>query len=217
MGPQRDGFTLIEMMIVVAILGVAAAVATPGMARWARDQRAKSAARSVANAIMETRSEAIRTGNNHIVFFQQDAQDNTLVDGAANPVPVLFINDDRPGAALQNCRIDAGETLGIVPAQDGMSWGVSEASVRVPTDYGTGAIATGSSFTEPNGDPATWVAFRPDGAPLAFAPDCTLGPVGRGAGALYVTSGERDYAIVLTPLGGVRLHSWDGAAGRWTD
>ena len=32
---------------------------------------------------------------------------------------------------------------------------------------------------------------------------------GSGGGALYVTNGRREYGVVLTPLGGVRVHIWN--------
>ena len=42
-----------------------------------------------------------------------------------------------------------------------------------------------------------------------------MGQLGSGNGAAYVTNGERDYAVVLNPLGGVRVHVWDRQAGAW--
>jgi hypothetical protein len=32
---------------------------------------------------------------------------------------------------------------------------------------------------------------------------------------VYVTNGRRDYAIVLTPLGGVQVNAWNGDTGQW--
>jgi prepilin-type N-terminal cleavage/methylation domain-containing protein len=217
-GRNRDGFTLIEMMIVVAIAAVLVALSVPSFQQWNQNQRAKSAIRELAGTLMHARGEAIRTGNNHIVFFQQDALGANLVDAEGTAVPAAVVNDDRPGGADQNCRVDANETVGVVYAEPGLSWGVQNASARVPTDFGAGAIGTGSSFTQANGaTAATWVLFRPDGAPVAFAVDCTLGALGSGAGAVYLNNGKRDYAAVLTALGGIRVHAWNEATGQWTN
>ena len=38
---------------------------------------------------------------------------------------------------------------------------------------------------------------------------------GQGGGAIYVTNGRRDYAVVLSPLGAVRLHAWNVGSGNW--
>ena len=60
--------------------------------------------------------------------------------------------------------------------------------------------------------------FRPDGMPRAFPPGRLQSePVGGGGGAVYVTSGTRDYAVVLAPLGSVRVHAWNRGATAWTD
>jgi prepilin-type N-terminal cleavage/methylation domain-containing protein len=214
---SRSGFTLVEMIVVVGIAAVLVAMAVPAMDAWSTNQRAKSAIRSVANALSTGRSEAIRTGNHHIVFFQLDAQGNPLLDGEGVAVPLAIVNDDRPGGPNQNCTIDANETVGVGRAEPGIAWGVANASARVPTDFGTGSIATGSSFTDTSGNAAPWVLFRPDGVPISFAPACTLGGTGSGVGAIYVSNGRRDYAAVLTALGGIRTHAWDNGGGQWTN
>ena len=73
----------------------------------------------------------------------------------------------------------------------------------------------GTSFTDPAGASVRWVVFRPDGVPVAFDAACNLGATGTGGGAVYFTNTRRDYAVVLSPLGGVRVHSWDPGAGAW--
>ena len=39
--------------------------------------------------------------------------------------------------------------------------------------------------------------------------------IGTGGLGIYVNSGGRDYAVTLAPLGGVRVHAWNG--GAWTE
>jgi len=212
-----QGFTLIEMMVVVSIVAVMAAVAVPGLVRWSETQRVRSAGQSLAGAFMLAHGEAIRTGDLHIVFFQTDAQGNTLLDGDGAAVPILVINDGRPGSANQNCRIDAGEMIAAVRAESGVSWGVTAATLKVPSDSGTGDIDTGSSFTDTASVAASWTMFRPEGTPVSFTPACVVGGTGSGAGGAYVTNGQRDYAAVLLPLGGVHVHAWNSASGSWSN
>jgi prepilin-type N-terminal cleavage/methylation domain-containing protein len=212
------GFTLVEIMIAVAIVGAMAMIAAPSIGRWSANQRVKSAGQSLVAAFELAHGEAIRTGNLHIVFFQTDAQDDTLTDTDGTPVPILVINDGRPGDANQNCKIDAGEIISAVRAERDVAWGVGGATEKVPNDPGTGAIATGSSFTDPNNNAATWTMFRPEGLPISFSPTCALGGTGTGAGGVYVTNGQVDYAVVLSPLGSVRAHGWiGGGVGEWTN
>jgi prepilin-type N-terminal cleavage/methylation domain-containing protein len=60
---NRKGVTLIELIVVVCIVGITAALTVPGMGRQVQKYRLKSGAREVANFILETRTEAIKKGD----------------------------------------------------------------------------------------------------------------------------------------------------------
>lgn len=212
---RKQGFTLLEIMIVVAIIGILAAATVPQLLQWLADQRVKAAARTVGDAFAIARIEAIRSGQFHVVLFQNDTSGATLVDAAGNPVPIQVVTDGRPGAALHNCKADPGETVRSFPAENGVSWGVTSAASRAPNDPGAGDYTTGSSFQDPNANDVTWVMFGPDGNPVAVTAACVAGTLGTGGGAIYVTNGHRDYAVVLSPLGGVRVTAWDDSLAQW--
>ncbi|HUK62881.1 MAG TPA: prepilin-type N-terminal cleavage/methylation domain-containing protein [Dongiaceae bacterium] len=212
----QAGFTAIEVMVVIAIVGIMTALAVPQMRNYFNDQRLKSAARTMADTFSIARAQAIRTGTNQIVFVRRDMLNAALTNQAGTVVPILTLNDGRPGAAGQNCRIDAGEPSTSEMAQVGVNWGVTFAgAARAPGDTGLGPIATGSSFRDQLGANTTWVMFRPDGVPVGVTAACVAGGTGTGGGAIYLTNGTRDYAVVLSPLGGVRVHAWDRATGAW--
>ena len=80
------GFSLIEAVIVLAVVGFVVALATPSMDQWLANNRLGDSARSVNAAFSFARSEAIRTGNLHAVFFDKDAGGNDLQDASANDV-----------------------------------------------------------------------------------------------------------------------------------
>ena len=221
------GFTLIEMMVAIGIAALIMALAIPGIAEWAETQRARGAARSLADLLILARSEAMRTGRNHVVFFgnpgQTDPSGNDVEFGGSW-VPALAIDDGAPAAS--NCAIGGGEAVEAVGAVDGMGWGVSAATAPVPTDAGTapfnpGGGWDGATFADPDGVKANWVLFRPDGVPVTFtgAPgSCgTIGTYGTAGGAFYVTNQQRDFSVVLSPLGAVRLHLWNEAGAGWSE
>src|SRR5262245_7646008 len=222
---RRGGLTVIEVMVVIAILGVLTGIAIPNIIEWSRHQRLRDGARSIGDLLLLARTEAIRTGRRHVVFFGPPGS----TDPGGNPieahaawVPVLALDDGAPTAS--NCVIDAGEEVEGLKPLDGLSWGVSVATGPVPTDSGAGPFAPtpwdGGTFTDAAGNPVHWLLFGPDGLPAAFdgagATCGTLTPAGGGGGALYVTDGERDYAIVLSPIGGVRVHLWNPQSGAWS-
>ena len=214
------GFTLIELVVAIAILGVLAAFVLPNFAGWMATQRLKQGARSVADAFQLARAEAIRTNHRYVVFFEtitgEDLEGNPLLDAQGNATPVLVL-DDGP-VATANCEIDAGETtLTPVPILAGVSWGVTKATAAAPLDDPAAVLSNGTTFLDPAGNDVNWVAFRPDGVPVGFDDTCTFGQTGSGGGSVYVTDGRRDYAITLSPLGAVRIHAWEEVSGSWTN
>jgi prepilin-type N-terminal cleavage/methylation domain-containing protein len=216
---RADGFSLIEIMIVVVIIGVMTALAVPAFQTYFQDQRLKQTARAVADAFSTARTEAIRTQRNHVVYFQQDSAGAPLVDASGNVVPVMVVqDDDGPGPLpAPNGQVDVGERRFPVSPALGVNWGVTFAPLAAPGDPDpAAAFATGRTFTTPGLAAANWVVFGPDGVPRAFsAGPYTEGPIGSGGGAVYLTNGRRDYAIVLAPLGGVQVNSFETGTGAW--
>jgi prepilin-type N-terminal cleavage/methylation domain-containing protein len=215
----RAGFTIIEVMIVAAIIGIFAAFAVPSWQRYQRNLQLRSAARSVANAFSIARSRAIASGNRHVVAFAVDPANpndvcgNAITDAKGGLVPLVVFDDGAPAAA--DCCFDPAELVLSERAQPGVSWGVTLAPAQSPTDVGAGDYLTGSSFTEPDGSDAAWVVFGPDGIPVAFNGACNVGNTGTGSGAIYLTNGDRDYGVVLNPLGTSSVERYDPAQAQW--
>lgn len=217
------GFTVIELMIVVAIGALLVALAYPSWRQMNDNNRLRTAARATAQSFGYAREQAMRTGRRHILFSQTGpATDNC---GQPIPAPLLVLDD-----ANANCCIDAGEPtwspeeLSDAGVQQTAFWGVTNATVRVPEDSGAGGFTTGATFTRPTGAASAGTAFRGDGVPVGMSTACVLGQVGSGSGAFYFTNGRpglnnserRDYAVVLTPLGGSKVFTWDAASARWS-
>jgi len=217
----QAGFTLIEVVIIAAVIAVLMSLAVPGTRRYLSDQTAVDMARTVAGALQLARTEALRTGRNHVVFFRVggagDVVGTPLVDDNGDPAAVVILDDGPTGAPGQNCRIEAGENTRTVTADPALSWGRTFAGTnKAPGDLSGVSIASGSTFTTPTGIATTWVMFRPDGTPVAVDSACNTGPVGSGNGGIYFTNGERDQAVVLSALGEARVHTWDRVAGGWS-
>jgi type II secretory pathway pseudopilin PulG len=221
---HRAGISLIELAVVLGIIAALAAAAIPSVQDMLERRRLQGFARDLGNVFQIARSQAIRTGNYQIAFFgplgTADPAGTVLVDSTGSTVPMLILDDGSPATA--NCHIDVAESRETIPLPNEIGFGVSEASSKVPTDTGTAAFsppqASGTTASDPSNNPTNWVLFRPDGIPVGFDPTSTtcgtIGDTGTGGAGLYVTSGGRDYAVTLAPLGSVRVHTW-GNAG-WT-
>ena len=216
-GSRRAGFTLIEIMVVVGIIAVFAALAVPSWRQYQANLQLRAAARAVSNAYAYARSHALSTGNRHMVVFGVTANDvcgNSIEDAQGNPVPILVYED-----LNKDCCFDAAELRLTERAVAGVNWGVTPAPpagpAASPQDAGGGDYTTGSSFAEPDGSDAAWVSFGPDGIPLAFNAACNLGMTGTGAGAIYLTNGNRNYAVVLNPLGTGNIERFDSVPNQW--
>ena len=225
---KAAGYTLIELAFVVGIMGIMAAAATSRFVDWNQNQKAISAVRSLSSLLTLARSEAMRTSRNQLVLFNVaavssvDAAGNDIEDIQGNPVPVLFNDDGAAGTG--NCAIDNTRALTALVGLDNLrlEWGVTYASSRAPLDGGAADIADGLTFaliTAPS-TAVNALMFRADGVPVTFTANgsgcLVMGETGSGGGAIYVTNGERDFAVVLTPLGVTRFHVWAKGGGGWS-
>jgi type IV fimbrial biogenesis protein FimT len=88
------GFTLTELMIAVAILGILVMVALPNFQQMLRNWEVRAAAESVANGLQRARSEGV--SRNTAVQFVLGAGTSWTVDYVTKPVPTDPPLDSRP-------------------------------------------------------------------------------------------------------------------------
>ncbi|GAB2492022.1 Tfp pilus assembly protein FimT/FimU [Pseudoxanthomonas sangjuensis] len=100
------GFTLVELMIAVAVLAILAAAATPSMGAIINNNRLRAATNETVATLQSARLEAIR-GNRRAVACMSADPDAALP--ACNPAGssgwIVFLDADRDGALGANERL----------------------------------------------------------------------------------------------------------------
>lgn len=77
------GFTLIELVITIALLTILFGLAVPAFGEWIRNTRVRTAADALQNGVRTAQSEALRR-NRQVVFFLTNARPVAGVSAAAN-------------------------------------------------------------------------------------------------------------------------------------
>jgi len=70
---NSHGFTTIELIMVIAIMGVLMAIAIPNFSQWIANYRLKAATREIYSNFQKARIEAIKTNSNIVVSFNLGA------------------------------------------------------------------------------------------------------------------------------------------------
>jgi len=153
---MKKGFTLVEMVVAISILGLILAVGTPPVVRFLRHFQARDASQVVAGVLRQARGRAIHERNNYVVFFNVVTGSIFVLDddggGNGNPANAGFSAVNRG-----NGRADAGERIyGPYALPTGQTFGFVGGTVGPDGTYITSAVTF-------SGNPPR-VVFYPNGS-----------------------------------------------------
>lgn len=101
---KTEGFTIIELMITVAVVGVLAAVAFPSFNYTIKNNRVKTTASDLHTSLLYARSEAIKRNSDVTVTLSSNGWIVSYVEASATKI--LSQKDDVPSDVSSTCYID---------------------------------------------------------------------------------------------------------------
>ena len=106
----QQGFSLLELLIAIAIVAIAAATSIPSFRVWVDNYRLTEAANGVVDGLHKARSEAVRRNKDVVMRFTATSWQ-------------MFVDDGAGGGTAKNFTRDGGETiLRTVAAPSGVSF-----------------------------------------------------------------------------------------------
>ncbi len=148
------GFTIIEVLVVIAVAGVLLALATPSMARFVAEWRVKDAANSIIGQLRLARVEAIRTSRPVILCPSASGGASCAASTATEWKDgwLLFVDNDNSGtyASSKDKLLKKQGPLkglaGLTKNQDGYLTFWPTGIMRLSA--GTSRLSIGSSYQE---------------------------------------------------------------------
>lgn len=108
--PKQAGFTAVEMVVVITILGLAAAMSWGSVRDLMEQHRVNGAANQIATAMRLAREKAVAEGNNYILTFRTVQNDFQVWDDQGNDA-LMGPDDSRQNHAMPDACILANPSF----------------------------------------------------------------------------------------------------------
>lgn len=125
---KHAGFSLMELMVVIAIIGVLSAIAIPNAISWRNNAQVNSAARGLYSDLQNARSTAVKENRDCTVSFDTSGRGSYTVSMAGKPDRT--VNFSKYGAVSMHSA-DFNGASEIIFRPDGFAYTTSSTSSTV--------------------------------------------------------------------------------------
>jgi prepilin-type N-terminal cleavage/methylation domain-containing protein len=108
---QQKGFTLIELIIVMGIMGILATIAAPSFQNYIRNQNLKTAARGITSDFFATREKALSENVRYRITFDQASNSYTIAGGTAAGAPYVDQQTKLMTSYASYIKVDADQVV----------------------------------------------------------------------------------------------------------
>jgi len=127
---SQKGFTLIEMLTVVAIMGIILAMVAPNFSKWVEKHQINGQAQKVYFDLMLARTVAVKNNNDVRVVFDSNAD-------------TYKVHDDTNGDGVE----DSGEALKTITLEENVPFAYNTGITDIDGNTVTAAVSFGGSQT----------------------------------------------------------------------
>jgi prepilin-type N-terminal cleavage/methylation domain-containing protein len=108
---QQRGFTLIELIIVMGIMGILATIAAPHFQNYIGNQNLKTAARGITSDFFATREKALSENVRYRITFDQASNSYTIARGTAAGAPYVDQQTKLMTSYASYIKVDADQVV----------------------------------------------------------------------------------------------------------
>ncbi len=176
-GAGQRGFTLIELMVTITLLGILLGLAAPSFTLWTRNAMVRTVSDTLQNGARLAQTEAVRRNRQVVFFLTNDSACTASTTPAAN------------GAfwAVRSVALTAGDTATTVQCGN-LADRAEGVTITGPTAICFNSAGRQTANTSPGAGTAT----------------CTLDATGRSTYDIAVPGGDRPLRVLVTLGGQVR-------------